>query len=626
MTALPVQFLGWVLSRIPDPVLSGFCGLSALVWRSLMPRRFATAVHNLRHAFPDRPDKWYLYTIRKSFERTVEMAVFALVSPFWSEKKLLERIKLSEATWGMVDRWRERPRPKIFLLPHVCLVESVAHTPLLLRSRNIDIGTIACIFRPLNQKGLDEWIRKSRERSGSRLLSRKRGFQEARSILKAGGGVGVLFDQRSGSTGTLIMSLGRVTSATDLPSLLAKEPDCDVCLVVPERQGFLRATLDCSAPISWETPEEVTLRSNRLWDEYLHGHPDRAAEWLWVHDRWRTHYKASQRLNLTQKRSLLDMQISEMGWDSLPRQTRFIFRMPGNIADFAAAFQLVLAAGRGRPDAGITLVGPAFGRWIAGKNLGLPLEYVHADGLFQRSDLKHADTLFLACPTSEMRGLADECRWLQPRQVIGPHCDKGEHKSCTFITDPVSFSANEAEWDHVPDVGKLRYFGAMGAAMGLDPAHFKVCRQNPDDPLKPGRGVEPDVFIQLASATVSIKLQHRLVADGRFRNVHNLRLSHPDHAGDSQLWDNVCRGLTGRNSILVTDAESWIPLAWLTGIRCVFIDRNPNPEGADSVHLFSAGSNCRTLRLKEPGADDAGHDVDRICHEVLTISELVCRS
>ena len=51
------------------------------------------------------------------------------------------------------------------------------------------------IFRPLDNPSADEFVKRSRERFGMRLLSRKEGFAEALKILRRRGLIGVLFDQ-----------------------------------------------------------------------------------------------------------------------------------------------------------------------------------------------------------------------------------------------------------------------------------------------------------------------------------------------------------------------------------------------------------------------------------------------
>lgn len=468
--AILIKSFGWVLSLIPDTALQIFCGMCAWVWCRIMPRRRATAERNLRHAFPNEPDEWYRRTIATSFSRTIEMALFALVSPFWKKEKLISRIGMSQECWEMIRAWEKSPKAKIFLLPHVCLVEGVAHSPLIIANKGHDIGIIASIFRPLNQASLDDWIQKSRERSGSRLLSRKKGFNEARRILKNKGGVAVLFDQRAGGTGTLLMCLGRISSVTELPSLLAREQETDVCLTVCERTGFLRCCMHLEKIPPGDQPEDVTIWGNHAFDQYILRNKDRAEDWLWVHDRWRTHFTPSQRLNLNQKRSLLDRQSHLLQWDHLPRETKFCVRMPDERDNFLAAIIFVTALTRGRPDIKLALAGPSYGEVLLSHSR-LPFTYhvVTGNKLRQPSENQqikkfHPDTVIVLAPG---HSVARQCRSWGCPQTIGIRHMPGSQ----FLDHALPVSGHEL--DHVPQFGDLPIYAGLAILMGLDRENFR---------------------------------------------------------------------------------------------------------------------------------------------------------
>ena len=55
----------------------------------------------------------------------------------------------------------------------------------------------AAIFRPLRNSKINGWIKKTRERFGVTLLSRKEGFNKAREVLESKGVLSILFDQNA---------------------------------------------------------------------------------------------------------------------------------------------------------------------------------------------------------------------------------------------------------------------------------------------------------------------------------------------------------------------------------------------------------------------------------------------
>src|SRR5258708_15920367 len=104
---------------------------------------------------------------------------------------------------GTDDFFRSRVgqvRPTIMALPHLAGWEALTAMPLILGCTPPEVGVV---FRPLDNRTLDTWVKKTRERYGIKLLSRKQGFAEAQKILRRGGAVALLFDQNAGLQGAL---------------------------------------------------------------------------------------------------------------------------------------------------------------------------------------------------------------------------------------------------------------------------------------------------------------------------------------------------------------------------------------------------------------------------------------
>src|SRR5208282_2424151 len=110
-----------------------------------------------------------------------------------------------------VEAWardlRANPRPVVLATLHLALWESQTWLKVLCP---VELPEFGIIFRPLGNPSLDDFVRRTRERHGMRLLSRRAGFAQALSILRGKGCVGVLFDQNAGDQGALTLLLGRV--------------------------------------------------------------------------------------------------------------------------------------------------------------------------------------------------------------------------------------------------------------------------------------------------------------------------------------------------------------------------------------------------------------------------------
>jgi heptosyltransferase II len=355
--ALALTLAGRLLAVTPEPVLRAVSavGGEAILW--LAPRRRRVLRSNLHHAFPERPRSWRRRMARESSRRLVETALLSLASPFLSERRIREIGRLGPSVDAFARDCSARPRPVVLATLHLALWESQTWLKLLSPAPLPEFGII---FRPLASASLDAFVRRTRERHGMRLLSRREGFAQALAILRAKGCVGVLFDQNAGDQGALTLLMGRVCSSTELPGLLAAKFGAELRTFYPRRTAFWRVTFE-SNPVPFDgTAAGATLSLNR-WFETAMSDGALCASWLWAHDRWRNQDVPSRRLRLEAKRNLLEADLRDRGLHQLPRTTRVWVRMPNWLGDVVMALPLVRALRASRPDAEITLLAkPAF--------------------------------------------------------------------------------------------------------------------------------------------------------------------------------------------------------------------------------------------------------------------------
>ncbi len=146
---------------------------------------------------------------------------------------------------------------------------------------------VHALFAPIHYPALDRWVRSLRRRHGL-LVHRpdRRGLRHAVSVLRSGGHVAVLIDQRLRGRGTWVPFLGAPAWTTTSAARLARAAGARVVLVrcVREPDGCYRVRfgpeLDPRLGV-----EEVTAEASRLLEGAVRAHPQ---QWVWMHDRWGT--------------------------------------------------------------------------------------------------------------------------------------------------------------------------------------------------------------------------------------------------------------------------------------------------------------------------------------------------
>ena len=375
MLLFSLKLLGWLLAHTPEPLLRVLAaGLGDFLFFCL-PRRRRLVLSNLHHAFPEKSAVWHRSIGRESCRRMIETALLSLATPYLNESRLREIVSVSPEMLAAYELHRTSPAATLICSPHLAYWEAQTSQPLVVPGPFPEFGII---FRPLDNPAANDFVTRSRERFGMRLLSRKEGFAEALKILRRQGFVGVLFDQNAGLQGALTTLFGRVCSTTELPGLMAEKFNARVYGIFPRRRAFWRVEVGAHLIATGGTTESVTLALNRWLEQLLSGDDNLCASWLWAHDRWRNQDMPQKRFRLEAKRNLLAADLAARGLPALPRRTRLYVRLPNWLGDVVMALPLLRALRASRPDAEITLVAkkqflPLLESWaVADRALALP--------------------------------------------------------------------------------------------------------------------------------------------------------------------------------------------------------------------------------------------------------------
>lgn len=346
------RFLAWT----PEWVARGIGALLGYFVYYCLPSRRRLILSNLSHAFPEKPLSALKAMARESCKRTMEMGLFALASPFFSNERIRSHFSIVSDEHSRTLILEADERSVIALVPHFAAMESITMLPAIW---NLPIPPTGVIYRPFKNKHLETYIKATRERFGLQLLSRKQGFQRAIDILRKRGSVAILFDQNAGNHGVLSTFMGRIASTSELPGVLLEKFDAKLIAIYAQRTGFWRAELQIEALECPPDKTHVTLTANAWLENKLYSDTHLTADWLWLHSRWRTQDAPDKRFRLEMKRSILPETLAFYNKETLDPTYRLWVRLPNWLGDVVMALPLLRALKEGRPDAELTLIGHA---------------------------------------------------------------------------------------------------------------------------------------------------------------------------------------------------------------------------------------------------------------------------
>ena len=191
--------------------------------RILAPERIRIVRDNLRTVLkPETTEAELEQTTREVFACSMGNLLSSLKTSRLSMEELKEIAVIEDRE--VLDRAIAKGRGVFIVLAHMGNWELLAQIHELLFP-----GTPGGTFyRPLNNPYLDRVIADRRRQRGVGLFAKRSSLKEPIKLLREGGVVSVLSDQRAGRLGSLCPFFGRLFSANPLPALLQKRTGCEV--------------------------------------------------------------------------------------------------------------------------------------------------------------------------------------------------------------------------------------------------------------------------------------------------------------------------------------------------------------------------------------------------------------
>ena len=147
------------------------------------------------------------------------------------------------------------------------------------------------IGRPLDNPVLDRRLAEQRGRFGNATIAKRSAARGALRVLRQGGVVGILIDQRvQPAEGILVPFFGRPAITSPLLARLALKTGAPIVPLIAHLTPAGRYQVSFHPPVDTaargdQAVEQITERCLDVVEAEIRRSPER---WLWLHRRWRT--------------------------------------------------------------------------------------------------------------------------------------------------------------------------------------------------------------------------------------------------------------------------------------------------------------------------------------------------
>ena len=128
----------------------------------------------------------------------------------------------------------------VILLAHMGPWEALSQLPGFASRHGIE-APFGAMYRPLNNTYLDDWFKRQREASGTRLFSRRDGFHKPVDFIRGGGMLGILADQKM-REGVVVPYFGSEAKTSPIPGLFLRR----------SQAPLLAVSIESLAPARWK--------------------------------------------------------------------------------------------------------------------------------------------------------------------------------------------------------------------------------------------------------------------------------------------------------------------------------------------------------------------------------------
>jgi len=255
-------------------------------------RRVERAAERIAVAMPDLDADARRDLVLRSYGHLAMLGAELAVTPrLLSEDAWTDYIELAELEHVMPLLVTERPT--LLLTAHAGNWEIIGYTMAML-------GFSAhAIYRPLDLRPADAWLRQTRSRRGLSLLDKFGAMRRIPDLMRRGEAVAFVADQNAGERGLQVPYLGRLASSYKSIGLTAMQFGANVIVgqarrlpIPPGSKLPMRYRIepaDAFGPEDWaDRPDPlfyITARYRRALETMVRGSPE---QYLWMHRIWKS--------------------------------------------------------------------------------------------------------------------------------------------------------------------------------------------------------------------------------------------------------------------------------------------------------------------------------------------------
>lgn len=255
-------------------------------------KRVDKAIDRLAIALPEYDEHQRADLVMRSYEHLAMLAVELAVLPrYLTEDAWSDYIELG--TLDRVIRPLLDERPSLLLTAHCGNWEVLGYTMALLGFR------MHAVYRPLDLRPADRWLRHTRSRRGLELVDKFGAMHQLPQLLAQNESVAFVADQNAGQRGLHVPFLGRLASSYKSIGLMAIQHRARIIVGCAQRQcpepgkpacmNYKIEIEDRIDPEDWESQPDplfyITARYRRAIEQSVRRAPE---QYLWMHRIWKS--------------------------------------------------------------------------------------------------------------------------------------------------------------------------------------------------------------------------------------------------------------------------------------------------------------------------------------------------
>ncbi len=276
LTALAYLIYGF-FRVMPIEMASGLGGSIMRRVGPLMKKQQSTARQNLAAAFPEKTEQEREKIIGDMWDNIGRViAEYPHLHRIWKQVDYPGTNHFAEA--------RDKGGPTIFFGGHLSNWEI---SPIAAKASGLPIHLV---YRKPNNPWVDNLLRYARSAAAvGQIVKGREGAREIVSVLKKGGAIGMLIDQKL-NEGIPVPFFGRDAMTAEAIGLFALKLNCALYPVQIERTNGARFKLTSYPKLEIvntgdkdKDVREIMLRINEMLEGWVRQRPE---QWLWIHRRW----------------------------------------------------------------------------------------------------------------------------------------------------------------------------------------------------------------------------------------------------------------------------------------------------------------------------------------------------